>query len=261
MSCVLVTAVSTEQFLWFAPSLRHLDLQDCKLCISALSRLEYLTVSDLTHVTDVGFMTLASLASLTHLNITENCGSVTARGVEGGLLTLTSLQFLRLSRCLIDDQGVTSLSRALCQLQSLSLFYCHNVTSAGFAELSSLCRLRSLFISSGLITDLGIAHIVHAVLGFGNFRGLPTSKRMAPECDCSLARQPGSRGLQGFLFFDQLHLYDCAGVTDLSLTYLAKLCRSQKTVRIEHCPNVSRQSVNTLIEEVGRQALQYVCYN
>jgi len=115
-------------------------------CLSVLTSLQELTLNNAT-IDCAGFELLArSLTNLTKLHLYEVNLVPEADSQEafGCLQSLTLLQKLDLGATVINDEGLTVLSRSLPNLTKLDLYLCKLVTATVLVRLSSLTSLQEL---------------------------------------------------------------------------------------------------------------------
>lgn len=153
-------------------SLTQLDLASTDMLnaglilISVLTDLRWLNLGDNSEITDEGLQSTTALKSLTHLDLTGT--AITDAGVclltslsqlreldltscqvtnlcLPSLVSFRNLDHLMMSRTLISNESLVCLA-SLITLKYLSVTHCPNISSEGLLVLSSLTRLKRLFL-------------------------------------------------------------------------------------------------------------------
>lgn len=91
-------------------------------------------------ISDTG---LSSLSSLCHLHILDvgRCDSITNEGLCPILLNCSSITFLDVSWCLVDDAFCQKLGSALHKIQNIVIEGCKSITNDGIISLVHSCPL------------------------------------------------------------------------------------------------------------------------
>ncbi|GMH39460.1 hypothetical protein BSKO_07358 [Bryopsis sp. KO-2023] len=132
-----------------AASLTYLDLTGCDIItdqalisISAMSRLEFLSVAGCYQISNDGLKNLVELTSMRRLDISE-CPGVTDAGLKH-LASALDLVDLNLSGCdEVGDEGMSEITN-LRHLKGLDLSFCGKITDEGLMLLVTLAELTHL---------------------------------------------------------------------------------------------------------------------
>ncbi|KAK9117828.1 hypothetical protein Scep_015921 [Stephania cephalantha] len=166
-------------------------------------------------VTDAGMMAIgSSLSSLQSLNVSD-CRKLTDKGLGKIASGCGDLRSLHLSGCrLITDLSLQALSDNCKYLEELGLQGCNNITDSGLTILVDGCRrIKFLDVSKcSNVSDVGVSNVCNA-------------------CSSSLRT---------------LKMLGCR-IGDPSIVSLAQSCKNLETLVISGCPNVSNDSIKSLV--------------
>lgn len=220
--CENIGDMAVQALLTSLSNLQSLELNFCTritdAALTPLCHMKYLQnvhLKGCTGVTDAGIQLLPS--TLCTLDL-EGLEGITPAGFSA-LATLRSLTSLNLSSTRVDDEALAHLSE-LVHLQHLQLGPRHgsnSITGSGFQYLSKLTSLVSLGLrSANRLTAEGLAYCAQ-------FTALQ-------ELDLSWVEIPrgGLAGLRGLSHLRHLNFYQCRTVTDAELAYIADLTSLQE---------------------------------
>lgn len=149
-------------------------------CLSPLKTLKYLILLNCFKITDRGIKYISTLSSLIHLNL-FNCNNITGLGLTyinklknirylnlGGcfeinnksLLNISELKYLRhlnLSGSVINDTGLTFISKNFKSLETLNIRWCDKISQIGVFHLFQLPFLKHLCVDK--CTNINIKFI------------------------------------------------------------------------------------------------------
>jgi hypothetical protein len=222
-----VTGVTTDGFAHLVglPNLGSLgadgDLSDnvAMRHIAAMPRLRRLRAQG-TVATDEGFESLSHSQTIEYIWGRE-CPNLTGRGFVA-LSRMPALRGLGVSCKLVDDEALSSLPR----FPSLRELTPIDVTDDGFGHIGRCERLERLTcMYCRDTTDVATAHVA----------GLPLKDYYAG------LTQITDRSLEilgGMASLEQIELYECTGVSDAGLVFLASLPRLRE-VHLDSLPHVT----------------------
>ncbi|KAK9115512.1 hypothetical protein Sjap_014459 [Stephania japonica] len=204
-------SVIADGFRW----LRILDLRGCKGDEGWFASSVVMALGYHICVTDAGMMVIgSSLSSLQSLNVSD-CRKLTDKGLGKIASGCSDLRRLHLSGCrLISDLSLQALSDNCKFLEELGLQGCNNITDSGLTILVDGCwRIKVLDVSKcSNVSDVGVSSVCNA-------------------CSSSLRT---------------LKMLGCR-IGDPSIVSLAQSCKNLETLVISGCPNISNDSIKSLV--------------
>ncbi|XP_074534232.1 F-box and leucine-rich repeat protein 13 [Halichoeres trimaculatus] len=220
-------------------NLQHLDVSLCHWvsddgirCLaggSSANKLRELNVSHCRNITDVSIRRIAQrLCKLYHLNV-SHCERLTDRSLEW--LSGTSICFLDVSGCNIQDQGLAALQEVC--LKKLVLAECVGITDAGIEKLCKNIRdLEHVDVSDCVaLSDSAIRAISFYC------RGLVTLKMSGCPKMTDMSVQFLTSGSQ---YLRELDVSGCVLLTDRSPRHLERICPPLCSITMACCSSISK---------------------
>lgn len=199
------------------------------------SRIKEMNLTNCVRVSDVSLLRISQkCSSLTYANFSY-CEHVTDAGVEL-LATISSLTSLDLSGCNITDTGIAALG-SNSNFKDIILSECHNITDIGIQKLVPKVGDLDNFDVSHIneITDQAIKSLAFSC------RRL----RVLNVSGCVYLSDQGLQYLSGVCqYIEKLDVSACKKITDKSLRYLRKGCHNLKTLTMYCCTGISKASVD-----------------
>ncbi|KAI3925182.1 hypothetical protein MKW92_024021 [Papaver armeniacum] len=142
------------------------------------------------------------------------------------------LTSVRLSSCLIDDEGLGVLARCYTSLEEVDLGNCQRITNKGLKVLAKCCASlkKVIFSECPRISDKGLQVLAECCASL-------------EEVELGRCQKISDKGLEILAkrcaFLKIVNLTDCQGITDSGISFIIQNCFKIHSVRISFCSNIT----------------------